>query len=344
MAGWTKCGLTTYPGISMATDEFKLKLDALAKQVGDTYSADVILYSGEVESGAADQMIRIARDPKRRKNVVLILTTRGGSPDAAYRIARCLRRYYSKLTLFIYGMCKSAGTLIAIGADELILSDFGEFGPLDVQLGKKDELFENISGLNITQSLTSLNTRTIEFFRSALMDLKIASRGQVSTKLASEIACSLAAASYEGIYSQIDPIQLGAIERAMNIASDYGQRLKTANVKAHTIDKLVSAYSSHSFVIDLEEAKGLFNVVRSPSDSEDKLGEMIAHVTRDQADAPLVFKLEVTQEQHHENDQQTEPSTEGADTGGVADNQAPIGEQPHAHGAPPLTVIDGGAA
>src|SRR5688500_17541360 len=218
------------------SDDFFVKLRAAAKKVADTYDADLILLSGEIESGAADRLIRTCRAPDRRQNVVLILTTRGGSADAAYRIVRCLRRYYTKLYLFINGMCKSAGTLIAIGADELILSDFGEFGPLDVQLGKKDELFENMSGLNITQALTSLNTRTLEFFRSALMDLKVASRGQISTKLAAEIASSLASRTYAQIYSQIDPVQLGAIERAMNIASDYGQRLQTSNVKPQAID------------------------------------------------------------------------------------------------------------
>ena len=58
----------------------------------------------------------------------LILTTQGGTPDAAYRIARCLRHHYSFLRLVVAAGCKSAGTLIAICADELAIGDMGELG------------------------------------------------------------------------------------------------------------------------------------------------------------------------------------------------------------------------
>jgi ClpP class serine protease len=114
-------------------------------------------------------------------------------------MARCLTRQYKKIILYIYGICKSAGTLVSVAANEIILSDFGEFGPLDVQLGKPDELFEQVSGLNITQALNSLNTRAQNTFREVLIDLKRGSKGQLTTKLAAEIACRLAIGLYEKI-------------------------------------------------------------------------------------------------------------------------------------------------
>lgn len=279
---------------SMPENEtFEQKWQRLSLEVGNTYDADVILYSGEIDDATADNLIRIARQDNRRKNVVLMLATRGGSADAAYRIARCLQSQYTKFVIYIYGICKSAGTLIAIGAHEIILSDFGEFGPLDVQLGKRDELFENISGLNTIQALNSLNTRTLDFFRSILLDLRQGSRGQLSTKLASEIASHLSIGVYEKIYSQIDPVQLGSIERSINIASDYGKRLQSENVKPETVERLVSGYSSHSFVIDLKEAQTLFMNVRKPSKIEEELAEFISFVTRDPASKPFVQKLNI---------------------------------------------------
>lgn len=200
------------------------KWKRLALEVGERYQADVILYSGEIEDSIADQAIQIAKDPKRRSNAFLMLATRGGSPDAAFRMARVLQRHYAKFTIYIYGICKSAGTLVAVGAHEIILSDFGEFGPLDIQLGKRDELFETVSGLNITQALNSLNARSLEVFRATLIDFKGGGRGQISTKLAAEIASNFATGLYDKIYAQIDPAQLGAVERSINIASDYGKR------------------------------------------------------------------------------------------------------------------------
>jgi hypothetical protein len=111
--------------------------------------------------------------------------------------------------------------------------------------------------------------------------------------LASEIASHLSIGVYEKIYGQIDPVQLGSIERAINIALDYGQRLQSKNVKPGTLDKLVSGYSSHSFVIDLKEAEGLFHNVRKPSIVEEELGDCISFVTRDPASKPFVQKLNV---------------------------------------------------
>ena len=277
-------------------DLVEQKWTRLANLVSDKYNADVILYSGDMEDAVADELINLAKQPNRKENIVLMLTTRGGSPDAAYRITRCLKRQYKKIILYIYGVCKSAGTLVSIGANEIILSDFGEFGPLDIQLGKKDELFETVSGLNITQALTSLNTRAQDVFRSILIDLKSGSRGQLSTKLAAEIASNFAAALYEKIYAQIDPTHLGSIERSIHIASDYGKRIKTDNVKQDTVDRLVSGYPSHNFVIDIDEAKTLFNVVRMPDDNEEELGKCISWVTRDPAEKAFVNKLNIMTE------------------------------------------------
>jgi len=303
------------------------KWTRLSNDIALVYDADVILYSGEIDDDHVDELIKQVNGSKRRENVCLLLTTRGGSPDAAFRMARCLQNYYKTFILYIYGTCKSAGTLVAIGADQIILSHYGELGPLDVQLGKKDELFESMSGLNITQALNSLNTRTLDFFRTTLLDLRSGSKGQISTKLAADIAADLAIGAYDKIYGQIDPVQLGAIERAINIASYYGKRLKSQNVKADTIDRLISGYPSHTFVIDLKEAQSLFSIVRGPNPVEEELGGCISHVTRDQSDKPIVLKLNEAQESRDEVvGTEAKQGSEGAHFGGTEDN-APTAEE-----------------
>jgi IS1 family transposase len=97
-------------------------------------------------------MLVCERKPKR-DNAILFLTTYGGDPDAAYRLATCLRRNYKKISVYVFGLCKSAGTLAALGADNIVLGDFRELGPLDVQLTKPDELVPTSSGLDIFQAM-----------------------------------------------------------------------------------------------------------------------------------------------------------------------------------------------
>ena len=312
-------------------ESFQDKWKRLANLVSEKYNADVILYTGEIEDSVADQLIELAKQPKRKDNIVLLLTTRGGSPDAAYRMTRCLKRQYKKFILYIYGICKSAGTLVSVGANEIILSDFGEFGPLDIQLGKRDELFETVSGLNITQALDSMNIRAQDMFRSTLIDLKSGGRGRLSTKLAAEISSNLVTGLYKNIYAQIDPEQLGSIERSIHIASDYCMRLKTENVKKDTVDKLVSGYPSHNFVIDLDEAKNLFNNVRMPDDTEEELAKCISFVTRDPAKDAFVSKMSDEKKENTNepscNNTPKEQGGKGAISGGNENNATSSGKK-----------------
>lgn len=126
-------------------------LAAASVAVADQLDADVYLYSGGIDRAGARQFVRevCGASSLKRSGCLLILGTRGGDADAAYKIARIIKHHYSKFTLLIPGLCKSAGSLIAIGADDLVIADDGELGPLDVQLGKRDELFEYSSGLDI---------------------------------------------------------------------------------------------------------------------------------------------------------------------------------------------------
>ena len=48
---------------------------------------------------------------------------------------------------YVDTVCKSAGTILALGADVIIMSQYAELGPIDVQLQKEDEVGESTSGL-----------------------------------------------------------------------------------------------------------------------------------------------------------------------------------------------------
>src|SRR5215213_3599550 len=82
-------------------------LAMLLKAVSDKLDADMFLYSGRLEKDGAIQFIEVAQPHKNKKNVVLILTTYGGTADAAYKMARHLKRSYERFILFVFGPCKS---------------------------------------------------------------------------------------------------------------------------------------------------------------------------------------------------------------------------------------------
>src|SRR5690606_16059644 len=85
-----------------------------------------------------------------------------------------------------------------------------------------------------------------------------------------DVATKLAIGIYEPILGQVDPMRLGEMEAALQIAFEYGDRLdgKFKNLKPDALLQLVHGYPSHSFVIDRKEARTLFKRVRAPNSDE----------------------------------------------------------------------------
>jgi len=241
-----------------------------ADKVADLLNADVLLINAPIERGLDEKIINDVLKRNRRSNIFFILITPGGDADTSYRIARCLQDSYERVVAFISGYCKSAGTLCILGANEIVMSDIGELGPLDVQLYKKDELFELSSGLVATEALLALQHKAFEMFEEYFMLIKFKSDGQITFKTATEIAVKLCVGLMEPLYKQIDPIQVGETARSMKIAKDYGKRLmiKSKNFNMKTLDTLIETYPTHGFVIDKSEVENLFKNVRGPSEEE----------------------------------------------------------------------------
>lgn len=234
-----------------------------------------ILYAGQISRLGYDKITTQCKAAglKYQKATLMLFTT-GGDPHAGFRIARALQCYFEcGFDVLIPDICKSAGTLIAIGATSLVMSDRGELGPLDVQVIKTDELFERSSGLDLPQSIDALQAQVIESFRKSIIDIRMG--GRLSTRIAGEIATNLTTGVFAPIFAQIDPIRLGEMQRANYIGMEYGQRLasKSRNLKHGGLEKLVAGYPSHGFVIDRKEARELFANVRSLTEDEERTVE-----------------------------------------------------------------------
>lgn len=254
------------------SDSFFEKLSSIADSINE--DADLILYNGPIDWDGYLKITKACRKTTPARNVLLVLATFGGNPDAAYRIARALRHSYNKLTILIPRECKSAGTLLAIGATKLVMCDMGELGPLDVQLRKHDEMFESSSALDYYQALSGLQSFTKSAFKDYLMDIK--SSCGITAKTAADFSAALTTGLFSPIFQQLDPIKLGEVQRAVQIAEKYGERLNDYDkpMSDAALSRLIAGYPSHSFVIDRKEAKTLFNNVESPNEIEYKIASL----------------------------------------------------------------------
>lgn len=280
----------------MDLEVLREEIDAVAEQM----DADIIIYSGAIKWPFDEYIIDYCQQKKTRTNLLLILSTYGGHPDAAYRIARCLQQVYHKISgeapggikkigdliIYVDSVCKSAGTLICLGADKIIMSENGELGPLDTQLNEKHEVGERTSGLTPIQAVDFLVKRTSLTFNHLFNALRF-SGPKFSTKIAADVATQLTIGILTPLTNQVDPIRLAEVERSLRIADLYGNRLKTDNLKQNALEFLIQGYPSHGFVIDRQEAGMHFYQVEEPSEELRTIGKYCSKFA--DSETPHVF-------------------------------------------------------
>jgi len=70
-----------------------------------------------------------------------VLETGGGSGEVAEDIVRSLHDKYSEVAAIIPGWAKSAGTIIAMAGDEILMEPASALGPIDAQLSWQGKVF-----------------------------------------------------------------------------------------------------------------------------------------------------------------------------------------------------------
>ncbi len=251
-------------------DEHKIEIPksdkVLTKCFGgsDLLNTDIYFYSGEIFTDL-DRYFKELLQPKSNRQCTLILTTPGGDADAAFKIARMFQTRYGRFSLMVPAECKSAGTLVALGAKELIIDEYGELGPLDVQIFDPDEFLTRTSGLAISQALDYLCDKAFSKWEEFFIQVRAKSRANITTQTAAEIATQLSVGLFSPISGKIELSRLGELERSVTVAQEYGIRLGATR---DCVQRLIRDYPSHSFVIDFREARHLFSDVRQPKDYE----------------------------------------------------------------------------
>jgi ClpP class serine protease len=84
----------------------------------------------------SEQLMRAIDLTDPQVPIDLILHTPGGLVLASSQIARAIARHPAKVTVFVPHYAMSGGTLIALAADEIVMSRHAVLGPVDPQLGQ----------------------------------------------------------------------------------------------------------------------------------------------------------------------------------------------------------------
>jgi hypothetical protein len=253
----------------MMTDGSELReLRALATRLAQLRQADILVSSGDL-TRPGDGILSLDRhDRSGQQNCMLILRTLGGAADAAYQLVRALRRRYPRVIVYVDDGCKGAGMLLALAADELVISDFGELGPLDLVSQHAVSPGHGESGFAPVQGLRALRAEAETSFERYLARFRSARSLGMTSRTALEHASALAIGLMGPVFAQIDPLQVAEVDRAIQTATLYAERIGRDHLKEGALDRLLTGYPSHDFVIDREEANELFRTVRAPTPDE----------------------------------------------------------------------------
>ena len=190
------------------------------------------------------------------KKISLVLHTNGGQTLAAWRIINLIRTFCDELEILIPMKALSAGTLIAIGADKLVMTKQAALGPIDPSVNNPLN-----PGVNVGNQLARVPVsveNVLGYLNAARDELGIKSEQALTSVLL-------------GLSNQVHPLVLGEIFRTRAQIRYLARQLITRQISDEDkikkiIDFLCADSGSHDYTINRREARNLGLKVETPSD------------------------------------------------------------------------------
>lgn len=187
--------------------------------------------------------------------ISLILYTCGGDTLAAWNIINLFREFCNELEVIVPNKCRSSGTLMALGANSIIMTKQATLGPIDPSIVRP--MSPTIPGTNPPRKL-SISVESVKGYFSLLKE-------EFGAK--SDEALS---AAYTKLSEYIHPLVLGDVYRTQKQIQMLAEKM----LRMHGTDKrsiksivsfLCSDSGSHDYTINRTEARSLGLQVESPS-------------------------------------------------------------------------------
>ena len=199
----------------------------------------------------------------KTETISLILHTNGGDTLTAWRLINLLRQFCVNLEVLIPLKALSAGTLIALGGDKIIMTKQASLGPIDPSVN---------TPLNPLVPGAPVNARAPVSVEAIKGYLEIAQK-DLSIKDDASMA-----SIFTFLSGQIHPIVLGQVFRARSQIQFLARKLlknQLRDAEKEKVDGLISFLcsesGSHDYSIDRDEGRELGLKIESPSEDLYKL-------------------------------------------------------------------------
>lgn len=240
---------------------------SLIQQIEKLRNSRVITYltsdrQGPVSARVAMDIIPVIskqlREMGKVDNIDLFLYSTGGDTMVPWRLVSMIREYCDKFSVIVPYKAHSAATMIALGADEIIMSDLSELSPIDPSTAN---VFNPQDPQNPQNRIPISVEDVMAYFDLAKNKFGIKNDEELAKVFNKFVESN----------PQIHPLALGNVNRTHNLIRVLAKRLlKSHNspMKEDEIDTIVDYFTeklySHQYFIGRKEAKedlGLKNVI-----------------------------------------------------------------------------------
>jgi hypothetical protein len=216
----------------------------LIKKIDDMLDGDLITYwnnpDGSVCGNDVMGFYQMLERTGKRNRLYIFLKSNGGNGQASLRIVSLLRMYCQELVALIPLECASAATMIALGADKIVMGPMAYLTAVDTSITHKLSPLDRDNN-RVSVSLDALN-RVIKLWR----DEKDTSEGN----------------PYQSLFQHIHPLVIGDADRSNSLSVKLSRDILSFHIEDEaSIEKISHAlnswYPSHDYPIIAREARAV---------------------------------------------------------------------------------------
>lgn len=246
----------------------RIERKALIHRIEELRDSRVLTYvtgdrpptSAQIGDDAVRPIYDLLRNIGATDKLDLFIYSRGGALEVPWRIASGLRQAAHSWGILIPFRANSAATLLALGADEIMLGRHGELGPIDPILN----IQRMIASPGQPEGTPLQDTINVEDVMAYLRFV----REQVGLTDQDALAASLGK-----LAERLDAVALGSVFRTRSHIRDVAHRMLTSRAEPPSdrimetiVETLAERVYAHGHAIGLAEAKDIGLPVETPSD------------------------------------------------------------------------------
>lgn len=209
--------------------------------------------SAQLYGDVKEPLYRVLKQIRRKEPIDLLLYTRGGDINAVWPLVSVLREFDRRFHVLVPYKCHSAGTLLALGAERIIMGPLAELSPVDPSTGNA---FNPPEPANAAKKLP-ISVNDVRAYRHFVQE-QLYGQSPAPTIQDSDTLQPFV----EKLTEKVHPLALGNVQRVALHIQQLGERLLQLNASrgedtTRMVRTLCEDYQSHLHMINRHEAKQL---------------------------------------------------------------------------------------